>query len=123
MLMILRPLTALGLRGSPRGSNLAARLCATMVSVSEDAAVFSLRLLDGLSINPRLLDGLSINPRLLDGLSINPRLVAMLSVEAARSMGAATVTAQRIMRGIKRRTFGLVRSASCKFPEVQLRSG
>ena len=76
MLMILRPLTALGLRGSPRGSNLAARLCATMVSVSEDAAVFSLR----------LLDGLSINPRLLDGLSINPRLVAMLSVEAARSM-------------------------------------
>ena len=92
MLMILRPLTALGLRGSPRGSNLAARLCATMVSVSEDAAVFSLRLLDGLSINPRLLDGLSINPRLLDGLSINPRLVAMLSVEAARSMGAATVT-------------------------------
>ena len=93
MLMILRPLTALGLRGSPRGSNLAARLCATMVSVSEDAAVFILRLLDGLSINPRLLDGLSINPRLLDGLSINPRLVAMLSVEAARSMGAATVTA------------------------------
>ena len=87
MLMILRPLTALGLRGSPRGSNLAARLCATMVSVSEDAAVFILRLLDGLSINPRLLDGLSINPRLLDGLSINPRLVAKLSVEAARSMG------------------------------------
>ena len=58
---------------------MAAKLCATMMPVSEDAAVLILR----------LPDGLSINPRLLDGLSINPRFVATLSVEAARSIGGA----------------------------------
>lgn len=81
MLIMLRPLTALGLRGSPRGSETAAKLCATMMSVSEDAPLASLRLLDGLSINPRLLDGLSINPRLLDGLSFDPRLLDWLSID------------------------------------------
>tara|TARA_B100000780_G_C20909415_1_gene362081 strand:- start:169 stop:453 length:285 start_codon:yes stop_codon:yes gene_type:complete len=52
-----------------------------MMSVSEDAPLASLRLLDGLSINPRLLDGLSINPRLLDGLSFDPRLLDWLSID------------------------------------------
>ena len=82
MLMMLRPLTVLFLRGSPRGSKLAAKLCATKMSVSVDAAAFAaltLRLVAIVSV-----DIVCIGPRAVTVTFAGWRLQSSLS-----SMGDA----------------------------------